>query len=135
MDQQKGAFRAFLLAALRNFLADARDRQHALKRGGDLCFVSLDDGQAAAVENLFQTCQETPFAATEDQQFERQWAQTLVGTALDRLAENAARRAGRRFSVNWRCSSKAAARRRRRMMFWPRAWESLRRPSAATSRG
>ncbi len=86
VDQQKGAFRAFLLAALRNFLADAHDRQHALKRGGDRCFLSLDDEQAAAGEALFQTCHDIPFVNTEDRQFERQWAQALVRTALDRLA-------------------------------------------------
>ena len=86
-EQRKGRFRAFLLAALRNFLADARDHQQALKRGGDCSFLPFNDEQAAAVEARFQTCHGTPFAITEDQQFERQWAQTLVGTALARLEE------------------------------------------------
>ena len=86
-DQRKGKFRAFLLASLRNFLADARDHRQALKRGGDCSFLPFDDEQAAAVECLFQTCHGAPFATTEDQQFERQWAQTLVSTALARLEE------------------------------------------------
>ncbi len=86
-DQRKGKFRAFLLASLRNFLADARDHQRALKRGGDCSFLPFDDEQAAAVESLFQTCDGAPFTITEDQQFERQWAQTLVNASLARLAE------------------------------------------------
>ena len=37
-DRQKGKFRSFLLASLKNFLSDARDREQALKRGGDAGF-------------------------------------------------------------------------------------------------
>ena len=33
-DRQKGKFRSFLLASLKNFLADAYDREQTLKRGG-----------------------------------------------------------------------------------------------------
>jgi DNA-directed RNA polymerase specialized sigma24 family protein len=33
-DPEKGRFRALLLAALKNFIEDARDRENALKRGG-----------------------------------------------------------------------------------------------------
>lgn len=96
VDQQKGKFRAFLLAALRNFLADARDHAQARKRGGDYRFLPLDEVRVSVAETMFQTCHDTAFAAaavagstatSEDQQFERQWAQTLVNTALERLAE------------------------------------------------
>ena len=31
-DRQQGKFRSFLLASLKNFLSDAYDREHALKR-------------------------------------------------------------------------------------------------------
>jgi DNA-directed RNA polymerase specialized sigma24 family protein len=34
VDRQKGRFRSFLLASLRNLLADAADREGTLKRGG-----------------------------------------------------------------------------------------------------
>jgi DNA-directed RNA polymerase specialized sigma24 family protein len=34
-DPEKRRFRAFLLATLKNLIADARDRQYALKRGGN----------------------------------------------------------------------------------------------------
>ena len=87
-DQQRGPFRAFLLASLRNFLADARDREQALKRGGGYDFLPLHEEEAAAAENLFQTCHDAPYCATEDRQFERQWAEALVKAAFDRLAQD-----------------------------------------------
>ena len=86
-DQQRGPFRAFLLASMRNFLADAWDRAQALKRGGGYDFLPLHAEEAAAAENLFQTCHDTPYGATEDRQFERQWAEALVKAAFDRLAQ------------------------------------------------
>jgi RNA polymerase sigma-70 factor (ECF subfamily) len=87
-DQQRGPFRAFLLASLRNFLADAQDRAQALKRGGGYDFLPLHEEEAAAAENLFQTCHGTVHGATEDRQFERQWAEALVKAAFDRLAQD-----------------------------------------------
>ena len=42
----KGKFRSFLLASLKNFLADERDRAAALKRGGGQKILSLDDDTA-----------------------------------------------------------------------------------------
>ena len=42
-DREKGRFRSFLLAALKNFIADAHDRKHALKRGGGMILEKLDD--------------------------------------------------------------------------------------------
>src|SRR5947207_13531545 len=34
VDQRKGRFRSFLLASLKNFLADVADKERTLKRGG-----------------------------------------------------------------------------------------------------
>ena len=34
-DREKGRFRSFLLGALKHFVADARDRERAQKRGGE----------------------------------------------------------------------------------------------------
>ena len=51
-DPSKGRFRAFLLAALKNFIADARDRQHALKRGGGMILESLDDETETQIAQL-----------------------------------------------------------------------------------
>lgn len=87
VDPQKGKFRSFLLASFKNFLADARDRENAQKRGGGREFVPLDETRASAAEALFQTHHSLgPNAPTEDRLFERTWAETLVGTTLDRVA-------------------------------------------------
>src|SRR5689334_3200885 len=42
-DRTKGLFRTFLLKALRNFLADERDRARTAKRGGGVSFISFDE--------------------------------------------------------------------------------------------
>jgi len=41
-DPTRGKFRTFLLASLKNFLADEWDRAHTLKRGGDRQIVPFD---------------------------------------------------------------------------------------------
>src|SRR6266446_10453778 len=49
-DRQKGKFRSFLLASLKNFLADAYDREQTLKRGGARDFLPLREEQAEEAE-------------------------------------------------------------------------------------
>ena len=86
-DPQLGKFRSFLLASLKNFLSHAREREQALKRGGGREFLPLDEGRAEEAESLFQThCSQRDRAVSEDRLFERTWAETLVETALSRLA-------------------------------------------------
>jgi len=41
-DRQRGRFRSFLLTSVKHFLANERDRAHALKRGGCQMPVSID---------------------------------------------------------------------------------------------
>lgn len=97
-DREKGKFRSFLLASLKNFRADARDREQTLKRGGGCEFVPLGEERAQEAESLFQTHSSSASSALpEDRLFERSWAETLVATVLDRLA--AAYRAEGRESV------------------------------------
>jgi RNA polymerase sigma-70 factor (ECF subfamily) len=86
-DRQKGKFRSFLLASLKNFLSDERDREQTLKRGGAHHFVPLHENQTEAAESLLQTHNfsgQGPIC--EDRLFERSWAETLVATTLDRVA-------------------------------------------------
>jgi hypothetical protein len=45
-DVNRGGFRSLLLTSLQNFLVKAAEKTHARKRGGDLEFVSWDDGLA-----------------------------------------------------------------------------------------
>src|SRR4030042_159666 len=47
-DPKEGKFRSFLLASLKNFLADEWDRARAQKRGGDKKVLSLDFDTAAS---------------------------------------------------------------------------------------
>ena len=51
VDREKGRFRDFLLASLKNFLSHERDKAKALKRGGGALTLSLDAGEA---ERRFQ---------------------------------------------------------------------------------
>jgi RNA polymerase sigma factor (sigma-70 family) len=82
-DRQKGRLRSFLLASLKNFLADASDRERTLKRGGGQSFLPLREEQAKEAESLFQTHSGT---SSEDQIFDRSWADALVAAGLERLS-------------------------------------------------
>ena len=82
VDRRKGRFRSFLLASLKNFLADAADRERTLKRGGAQIFLPLHEEQAQEAESLFQT---HSGMSNEDRLFDRGWAEALVAAALERL--------------------------------------------------
>jgi RNA polymerase sigma factor (sigma-70 family) len=82
-DRQKGRFRSFLLASLKNFLADTFDRDRTLKRGGGQSFLPLHEEQAKEAESLFQTHSS---ANSEDRIFDRSWADALVAAGLERLS-------------------------------------------------
>ncbi len=80
-DPAQGKFRSFLLAALKNFLADAWDRSQTLKRGGGLAFLPLDENSAEAAAY-------DPGALPElsaERLFEVRWARALVARALEVL--------------------------------------------------
>jgi RNA polymerase sigma factor (sigma-70 family) len=83
VDRQKGKFRSFLLASLKNFLAHAVDSERRLKRGGGQDFLPLHEEQAKEAESLFQT---HSAASSEDRLFDRSWAETLLATGLERLS-------------------------------------------------
>ncbi len=69
VDRQKGKFRAFILAALTNFLNNEWDKRQALKRGGKIQMVSLDETRA---EEIY--LHEPADALTPEKLFERRWA-------------------------------------------------------------
>jgi RNA polymerase sigma factor (sigma-70 family) len=89
-NRQKGRFRSFLLASLKNFLADAADRERTLKRGGAQIFLPLHEEQAQEAESLFQT---HSGMSNEDRLFDRSWAEALVAAALERLSADYKREA------------------------------------------
>lgn len=79
-DPHRGRFRSFLFGALRWFLANDRERTHALKRGGDSVFVPIDVAETEA-STRFDAQDGVPF----ELQFDQQWARTVVKNALDAL--------------------------------------------------
>jgi len=85
-DREKGRFRSFLLGALKHFIADARDRGRALKRGGGIILQNLDDKAIAEAEA--QIGRATKWQAEEV--YDREWAAALLRQALDRLAQECA---------------------------------------------
>jgi RNA polymerase sigma factor (sigma-70 family) len=82
-DRQRGKFRSFLLASIKNFLADAADRERTLKRGGAQNFLPLHEEQVKEAESLFQTHSGT---SSEDRLFDRSWAEALIAAGLERLS-------------------------------------------------
>jgi RNA polymerase sigma factor (sigma-70 family) len=82
VDPELGRFRTFLLASLKNFLANDWDRTHARKRGGGQTIVSLDEESA---ESRYQL--EPSHDMTPERHFERQWAMTLLDQVLDTLRD------------------------------------------------
>jgi len=79
-DPTRGRFRAYLLGAFKHFLADERDRQSALKRGGGHVTFSRD---AADAERRYAL--DAAHDVTPERLFDRQWALTLVELVLSDL--------------------------------------------------
>lgn len=77
VDQEKGKFRSFLLAAISHFLANQRDRANAVKRGGGKAIISLDE---IAAEERYSF--EPASGSTPEQEFEKRWAVTLLDQAF-----------------------------------------------------
>lgn len=79
-DPERGKFRSFLLASLKNFLSNERRDARAKKRGGDRVHRSLDFQSAEERYRLEPVDHRTPEAI-----YERRWAMTLLERALSRL--------------------------------------------------
>jgi RNA polymerase sigma factor (sigma-70 family) len=79
-DPDKGRFRNFLMADCSHFLADHRDREQALKRGGRHPLISIDARDAEGRFLLEPAHEETP-----ERLFERDWALALIARAFDRI--------------------------------------------------
>ena len=81
VDREKGRFRSYLLARLKNFLANEWTYQRRQKRGGGQALFSLDE---VAAEGRYgeEPCDNT----TPETLFERRWAQTVLDQVFNRLA-------------------------------------------------
>ena len=86
-DPQRGRFRTFLLASLKNFMAKQWQRQHTLKRGGGIPVLSVDD---LGPEELY--AREAAHALTPEQLYDRAWAWGVLERVRRRLREDYAQR-------------------------------------------
>jgi RNA polymerase sigma-70 factor (ECF subfamily) len=75
-DPSRGRFRSYLLAALKHFAADDRDRRNAVKRGGGREHAAIIDDELPVADHK---------ATAPDAAFDRQWALTLLARALGAL--------------------------------------------------
>jgi RNA polymerase sigma factor (sigma-70 family) len=80
VDPARGRFRSFLLAAMKHFLLNERDRANAARRGGGVAPLSLEFETAEGRYRI-----EPPDRLTPDKAFERQWARTVLERTMDRL--------------------------------------------------
>ena len=79
-DPKQGKFRSFLLASLKNYLADEWGRSKAQKRGGrvNICSLDLGDGE-------MRYGREPVDGFSAEKLFERSWAQAVLARAMTRL--------------------------------------------------
>jgi RNA polymerase sigma-70 factor (ECF subfamily) len=82
VDSGKGKFRTFLLVALKRFMLNEWDHQHAQKRGGFAPVISIDQELA---ESRFSS--ELAHRLQPDVLFDRQWATTLIERVMKRLED------------------------------------------------
>jgi len=80
VDRSKGRFRSFLLAAMKNFMANERARDRALKRGGGVRVLALDSLDAEA-----RYAVEPAEDMTPERLFDRRWALAVLDQVLARL--------------------------------------------------
>jgi RNA polymerase sigma factor (sigma-70 family) len=80
--QEKGKFRSFLLASLKNFLTNEWHREHTVKRGGRQTIISWDDSSAET-----RYLREPSHDLTPERIFEQTWAMTLIEKVLNLLQQ------------------------------------------------
>lgn len=73
LKQEKGRFRSFLLASIKNYIANEREKMSAQKRGGAVKTFSIDVDDA---EKKFQL--DSGDDTSPDNAYERTWALTLL---------------------------------------------------------
>lgn len=80
LSAERGKFRAFLLAALKHFLANEWDKTQRIKRGGHVSHFPLD---LQSADTQFQVAD--ALAASPDRAFDREWAVALLAHVIERL--------------------------------------------------
>ncbi|MBK7874320.1 MAG: sigma-70 family RNA polymerase sigma factor [Planctomycetes bacterium] len=87
LDAERGRFRAFLLVALKHYLADEHDKRTAEKRGGGRAPLSLDFERADSQWRL-----EPATDATPEKAYERAFAEELLARTLASVERDYAER-------------------------------------------
>ncbi len=82
-DPGRGRFRSYLLGAVKHFLADLRDREHRLKRGGGQAAQPLDAPGNSTTSLALQVAD--PTALPPDSTFDRAWALAVMEQAFSVL--------------------------------------------------
>src|ERR1041385_7448936 len=82
LSSDKGKFRAFLLAALKHFLANEWDRANRQKRGGGVAPLSLDWQDADTRYQINPADDVSP-----DKLYDRAWAVTVLERVITRLRD------------------------------------------------
>lgn len=85
VDRGRGRFRSWLVAAVKHYLANERDRSRADKRGGGRRPLSIDADDAESRYKL-----EPSHDVTPERVFERRWALTLLDQVLTALRDESA---------------------------------------------
>ena len=80
---EKGRFRAFMMMAIKRYMANEWKKEQAAKRGGQVAHISFNcDGADERYAH------EGDSALSVEEQFDRQWALTILNTVFHRLAED-----------------------------------------------
>ena len=77
-DPARGRFRSFLSGALNHFLADDFARNQAVKRGGGIYHVSLDESAESSVTG--------PLSEEDNLFLDREWALNIMESAVEEIA-------------------------------------------------
>lgn len=78
LDARRGRFRSFLLACLKNYMANDYDRSRRAKRGGGVIHLPLDEAHADMRDITSPNPEEI---------FDREWALALLKRVIDLLRE------------------------------------------------
>jgi RNA polymerase sigma-70 factor (ECF subfamily) len=81
VNPERGRFRSYLLGAVKHFLADSRQREQRLKRGGGQQHESIEPGTDTSPGLQLPDAH----APSPDREFDRKWALTVLDRALAAL--------------------------------------------------
>lgn len=90
LDPTRGRFRSYMLGAVKHFLADLRDRERTLRRGGDRVHQSLDQPRANGDDSNGGFAEIVdPCGFPADAYFDREWAVAVVEHAIQAMHQDA----------------------------------------------